>query len=128
MLDQAETVEDVQIIGADSLADMLSFINSTYAVHPNMKKGHTGGATTFGTPCIIDQKSSKQKMNTRSSAETEVVGNSEYLPKKIHYEMFMEGQEYKLQSNTLAQDNVSTIHMATNGKSIMHIKFKIHFD
>jgi len=72
--------------------DMLTFIDSAHAVHPDMR-GHTGGATTFGTG-IIDQKSSKQKMNTRSSTETEVVGNSEYLPKNIYFEMFMEAQGY----------------------------------
>jgi len=108
-------VEDVRITGADSLLDMLTFIDSAHAVHPDMR-GHTGGATTFGTG-IIDQKSSNQKMNTRSSTETEVVGNSEYLPKNIYFEMFMEGQGYKLQSNTLAQDNESTMRMATNGRS-----------
>ena len=110
-----KTVEDVRIIGADSLVDMLTFIDSAHAVHPDMR-GHTGGATTFGTG-IIDQKSSKQKMNSRSSTETEVIGNSEYLPKNIYFEMFMEGQGYKLRSNTLTQDNVSTMRMATNGRS-----------
>jgi len=110
-----QTVEDVQIIGADSLVDMLTFIDSAHAVHPDMR-GHTGGATTFGTG-IIDQKSSKQKMNSRSSTETEVIGNSEYLPKNIYFEMFMEGQGYKLRSNTLMQDNVSMMRMATNGRS-----------
>jgi len=110
-----QTVEDVRIIGADNLLDMLTFIDSAHAVHPDMRR-HTGGATTFGTG-IIDQKSSKQKMNTRSSTESEVVGNSEYLPKNIYFEMFMEAQGYKLRSNTLAQDNQSTMRMATNGKS-----------
>ena len=64
--------------------------------------------TTFGTG-IIDPKSSKQKMNTRSSTETEVVGTSEYLPKNIYFELFMEAQGYKLQRNVLAEDNESTI-------------------
>ena len=109
-----QTADDVRIIGADNLHEMLTFIDSAHAVHPNMR-GHTGGLTTFGTG-IIDQKSSKQKMNTRSSTETEVVGTSEYLPKNIFFEMFMEAQGYKLESNVLAEDNESTIRMSKNGR------------
>jgi hypothetical protein len=36
-------------------------------------RGHTGGAMSFGTG-IIHGKASKQKLNTKSSTETEVVG------------------------------------------------------
>ena len=109
-----QTVEDVRIIGADDLHGMLTFIDSAHAVHPNMC-GNTGGLTTFGTG-IIDQKSGKQKMNTRSSTKTEVVGTSEYLPKNIYFEMFMEAQGYKLKINVLAEENESTIRMSNNGR------------
>ena len=64
-----ETVNDVRIIGADDLLKMLVMIDLAHVVHPNMR-GHTEGITTFGTG-IIDQKSAKQKMNCRSSTETE---------------------------------------------------------
>jgi len=94
-------------MGADSLTEMLTFVDAAHSVHPNMR-GHTGGCITFGTG-VVDSKSSKQKMNTRSSTETEVVGTSEYLPKNIFYELFMEAQGYKLTSNILAQDNQSQI-------------------
>ena len=110
-----QMVEDVRIIGADDLHRMLTFIDSAHAVHPNMR-GHTGaGLTTFGTG-IIDQKLSKQKMNMRSSTETEEVGTSEYLPKNIYFKMFMEAQGYTLKSNILAEDNESTIWMSKNGR------------
>ena len=109
-----QTVEDVRIIGADDLHGMLTFIDSAHAVHPNMR-GHTGGLTTFGTS-IIDQKSGKQKMNTRSSTKTKVVGTSEYLPKNMYFKMFMEAQGYKLKTNVLAEDNESTIRMSNNGR------------
>jgi hypothetical protein len=52
------TKNDVRIIGADNLLDMLVMIDSSHAVHNDMR-GHTGGVITFGTG-IIDQKSSKQ--------------------------------------------------------------------
>ena len=125
-----QTIDDVRVIGADSLYEMFTFIDSAHSVHPNMR-GHTGGMTTFGTG-IIDQKSSKQKMNTRSSTETEVVGTSEYLPKNIYFELFMEAQGYKLQRNILAEDNESTIRMSKNGKdsctsNLKHIAIKKYF-
>ena len=60
-------------------------IDSAQAMYENMK-GHTGGITSFGTG-IVDQKSSKQKMITQSSTETEHVGTSEYLPKPIYFDV-----------------------------------------
>ena len=54
-------------------------------------------------------------MNTRSSTECEQVGTSEYLPKNIYFEIFMEGQGYKLKSNLLCKDNESEIKLIKNG-------------
>ncbi len=69
------TAADVRVIGTDSLLELLVMIDSSHAVYNNMR-GHTGGITTFGIG-VIDQKSSMQRMNTRSSMETEHVGTSE---------------------------------------------------
>jgi hypothetical protein len=109
-----KTKTDVRIIGADDLLNMVVMIDSAHAVHDDMR-GHTGGITSFGTG-IIDQKSSKQKMNTRSSTETEHVGTSEYLPKPVFFELFMGAQGYKPHT-TLAKDNESEIRMLINGKA-----------
>ena len=65
---------------------------------------------------VLDQKASKQKMNTRSSTDCELVGTSEGLPKNIYFEMFMEEQGYKLESNVLAKDNESEIKILKNGR------------
>jgi hypothetical protein len=108
-----QTATDVRIIGADDLLHMIVLIDSAHAVHDNMR-GHTGGVTSFGTG-LVDQKSSKQKMNTRSSTETEHVGTSEYLPKAIFFELFMTAQGYP-PNTTLAKDNISEIRMLINGK------------
>jgi hypothetical protein len=109
-----QTIDDVRIIGADSLHEMQTFIDSSHAVHNDMR-GHTGGVVTFGTG-IVNSKSSKQKMNSRSSNETEVIGNSEYLPWVIWYEYFMEAQGYPITSNVVWQDNEGAEKMAKNGK------------
>jgi len=86
------TVNDVRTIGADDLHYMLMMVDPAHVVHEDMR-GHTGGLLTFGIG-VVDQKSSKQKMNTRSSTECEHVGTSEYLPKNTYIEMFIEGQGY----------------------------------
>ena len=109
-----KTREDVRIIGADDLLRMVVLIDSAHAVHDDMR-GHTGGVISFGTG-VVDQKSSKQKMNTRSSTESEHVGTSEYLQKPIFFELFMSAQGYKPQM-TLGKDNESEIRMLLNGKS-----------
>ncbi len=109
-----KTKTDVRIIGADDLLNMIVMIDSAHAVHDDMR-GHTGGVTSFGTG-IVDEKSSKQKMNTRSSTETEHVGTSEYLPKPIFFELFMGAQGYKPHT-ILAKDNESEIRMLVNGKA-----------
>ena len=55
-------------------------------------------------------------MNLRSSNETEVIGNSEYLPYNIWFNYFMEAQGYPLKSNMLWQDNEGAEIMDKNGK------------
>ena len=60
-----QKINGVRIIGADDLLKMQTFIDSSHAVHEDMK-GHTGGMITFGTG-VVSVKSSKQKMNSQSS-------------------------------------------------------------
>ena len=109
-----QTIEDSRIIGAESLTKMKTYVDSSHAVHPDMR-GHTGGAISFGTG-ILSHVSSKQKMNSRSTNETEVIGNSEYLPRNIWHDYFFEAQGYKLRENVFFQDNEGAEKMAKNGK------------
>ena len=78
-----QTVDDEIIIGACNLNEMQTSIDSLYIVHDDMR-GHTGVVTTFGTG-ILSAKSS-QKINSKSSTKSEVIGNSKYLPFVIWYE------------------------------------------
>jgi hypothetical protein len=56
---------------------MRTLVDASYAVHPDMKS-HTGGLMSMGTGGLIC-KSSKQKLNTKSSTEAELVGASDYF-------------------------------------------------
>ena len=92
-----------------------SWIDASYAGHPDLKS-HTGAATSFGRG-VINTKSSKQKLNTKSSTEAELVGVSDYLPHCVWYRHFMEHQGYDLRNNFIYQDNQSAIRMEKNGRN-----------
>ena len=65
----------------------------------------------------IHCKSSRQKLNTRSTTESELVGISEYLPYDIWFLLFLEAQGKKIHLNLLFQDNESVTKMANNGRN-----------
>ena len=109
------TIKDKRIIGATSLKDLYTWVDASYAVHPNMR-GHTGGTMSYGKG-VIHAKASKQKLNVKSSTECEIVGTSEYCPFNIWQLMFMEAQGYPLQNNILMQDNQSAIRIEKNGRN-----------
>lgn len=102
-------------LGADDLGRMRSWVDASYAVHPDMRS-HTGGVTSFGTGGIVC-KSSKQKLNTKSSTEAEVVGASDYLPHTLWVKMFMEAQGYDMNGVMFEQDNESAIRLEKNGRA-----------
>ena len=109
------TKDDTRKIGAKNLKDLFTFVDAAYAVHPNMRS-HTGGAISMGRG-ILHGKSSKQKLNVKSSTEAELVGVSDYLPYNTWLTMFLEKQGYDLKNNILFQDNQSAIRMERNGRN-----------
>lgn len=71
---------------------------------------------SFGTGGFFC-KSSKQKLNTKSSTEAELVGASDYLPNTMWVKMFMEAQGYPIRENYFEQDNESAMKLEKNGRS-----------
>ena len=65
----------------------------------------------------LHTKSTKQKLNTKSSTEAELVGVSEYLPYHIWLINFLEHQGYKMKEKLLFQQNESTIRMEVNSRN-----------
>jgi len=66
---------------------MQTYIDSSYPTHMDMR-GHTDSAITFGTGDLTG-KGNKQKMNSKSSDETEVIEDREFLPYTLWYEYYM---------------------------------------
>ena len=109
------TKDERRIIGINNISVMNTYIDASYAVHPNMR-GHTGGVISFGHG-IVHIKASEQKINVKSSTECELVGLSEYVPYSLWLGYFLEEQGYKLKSNLIHQDNQSAMKMEVNGRT-----------
>ena len=110
------TKDDVRVIGANSLSKLFTWIDAAYAVHDNMR-GHTGGAISMGHG-IIHGRAGMQKINTKSSTESELVGMAEYIPYNLWLLMFLEEQGYGIKENVIYQDNKSAILMEKNGRNL----------
>ncbi len=66
------TLDEYLTLGADDIGMMKTWVDASYAVHMDMKS-HTGGVVSFGIGAVMS-KSSKQKLNVKSSTEAELVG------------------------------------------------------
>jgi hypothetical protein len=101
-------------LSADDLHVIKWWVDASFAVHPDFKS-HTGGGMSYGTgmPQTISRK---QKLNTRSSTEAELVGADDVSIMILWTKLFMEAQGYEITKNILYQDNKSTILLEENGK------------
>jgi hypothetical protein len=70
---------------------------------------------SMGTGAVYST-SKRQKINTKSSTEAELVGINNVLPQALWTKYFMEAQGYGV-STILNQDNQSTIKLSDNGKA-----------
>ena len=89
-------------------------VDSSFAVHPDFRS-HTGGGMTMGQGFPITC-SRKQKINTRSTCESELVAADDMSTLILWTKLFMEAQGCKIKQNILHQDNRTTILLQNNGK------------
>ena len=61
--------------------------------------------------------STKQKLNTRSSTESELVGVDDMMPSILWTHYFLKAQGYRVSDNIIFQDNRSTMLLERNGKA-----------
>ncbi len=66
------------ILSANGSGVLMWYVDASFAVHPNMLS-HTGGGLTMGRGFPI-VSSTKQKLNTQSSTESELVGVDDMMP------------------------------------------------
>jgi hypothetical protein len=87
------------ILSANGIGILKWWVDASFAVHPNMR-GHSGGGLSLGRGFPI-VSSTTQKLNTRSSTETEIVGADDFMPAICWTRYFMKGQGCGVKDNVL---------------------------
>ncbi len=120
------------ILSANSINIIYTWVDTSYVVHLDMRS-HTGGCVGVGEgKGVVHTQSVKQKLNTKSSTEAELVAASNYLPQSIWTHMFLEKQGYNIMEQVIYQDNESTMKLAKNGQQssgpkTCHINIRFFF-
>ena len=89
------------------------WIDASYAVHEDMK-GHTGATLSLGKGAIYSG-SWKQRLVSRSSTESELIGVYDVLPQVLWTKQFLEEQGCLDTTTVVYQDNTSSILLERNG-------------
>jgi Reverse transcriptase (RNA-dependent DNA polymerase) len=106
------------------------YVDASYAMHPDMK-GQTGAVMTLGKGAAYST-SQKQKLNTLSSTEPEVVGVSDTIRQVLWTRYFLLEQGYNIEQVPILQDNRSAMLLENNGmrssgKKTRHIHIQYYF-
>jgi hypothetical protein len=102
-------------LSGENNISITAFVDASYAVHSDMKS-HTGSIITLGKGPVY-AKSGIQRLNTTSSAESELVALSDSTGQVIWTRQFLEQQGYTVGPATVYEDNQSAIKLAENGRS-----------
>jgi hypothetical protein len=110
---------------ADNLHILKWWVDGSFAVHPDMKS-HTGATMSLGKGSVYST-SVRQKLNTKSSTEAELVAVDDVMPQVMWTRYFLEAQGYGVSDCTIFQDNQSAMLLEKNGrksssKRTRHIK------
>jgi hypothetical protein len=89
------TIHMPLILRAESLNVIKWWVDASFATHDNCR-GHTGATMSMGKGSVIGM-SKKQKINTRSSTESELVGADDAIPQMMWTRYFLEGQGYNVE-------------------------------
>lgn len=104
-------------LSSEDLRVMKQFIDASFACHPHDFKSHTGMTTmTMGERAMQITMTRKQKLNSCSSTEAELIGVDDAITQVLWMKLFMEAQGYRIDKNIIYQDNKSSILLETNGK------------
>jgi hypothetical protein len=117
------------VLEASNYLSVIAYVDASYGVHEDMKS-HTGCTIGIGRGPVY-AKSTGQKLNTKSSAESELVALSDSAGQIIWTRNFLIAQGYNIDAATVYEDNQATIAMVNNGKSnserTRHIAIRFYF-
>ena len=102
-------------LGVRGELEVDSSIDASHAVYMDARsQGGLGISLGFG---LVKGRSHRLSLNTKSSAESELVTTSDNVPEVIHARSFLEGQGYKMGPSRVRQDNQAAIRLLEKGKS-----------
>jgi hypothetical protein len=95
--------------------DIKWWIDASFAVHPDMRS-HTGNTMSLGKGSVYST-SKKQRINTKSSTEAELVGVDDSMPLVVWTRNFLMAQGFEISDNVVFQDNQSAMLLEKNGRA-----------
>jgi hypothetical protein len=125
-----DTVHLDLTLEADKMQIIKWWVDGSFAVHPDMKS-HTGATMSLGKGSVY-ATSVRQKLNTKSSTEAELVAVDDAMPQVMWTRYFLEAQGYEVNKSTIYQDNQSDMLLENNGrksstKRTRHINIRYYF-
>jgi hypothetical protein len=118
------TISIPLVLGWDGTGKLTWSVDASFAVHKDMRS-HTGAVLSLGQGALMSM-SLKQKINTKSSTEAELVGVDDAMNFVEWIQLFVEEQTKSINDGSvlkkigcdtvIQQDNTSTIQLENNGK------------
>jgi hypothetical protein len=119
------TISIPLVLGWDGTGKLLWSVDASFAIHKDMRS-HTGAVLTLGQGALMSM-SIKQKINTKSSTEAELVGVDDAMNFVEWIQLFVEQQVKSINEDSvlkkigsdvvIQQDNTSTIQLENNGQA-----------
>jgi hypothetical protein len=119
------TKEDITHMSANNTQTIKWYVDLSFAVHKNMKS-HTRAIMTIGNRFSIS-KSTKQKVNARSSMESEMITVDNSISKILWTKRFVEAKGYMINANIVYQNTTSAIKLKISGIVSSGTRIR-HFD
>jgi hypothetical protein len=109
-----QTKNDVLTLEVDPKRIHSTHVDAAYAIHPDMRS-QSGGTQTLGKG-VFSSLCQKQRMNTRSSTEAELVSVDDNIGPMLWTKRFLKHQGFDIRDSILYQDNRSAILLEKNGR------------
>lgn len=125
-----DTINLPLTLGMTNTNEIQWWVDASFGTRFSMRS-QTGATLSFGIGSLYSM-SRKQKLNTTSSTEAEIVGVHDAMLQIIWFRHFITAQKVKISRNILFQDNRSAILLHRNGtnsssRNTRHINIRYFF-
>ena len=124
------TQDMVLTLEEDNLNMMRWFVDGSHIVRPDCR-GCTGAGLTLVKGSAFS-KNTKEKINSKSSTETELIASDDVLSQVLWSNYFMRAQGWTMNQTIVYQDNKSAMLLESNGQlsssqRTKHINVRYYF-